>query len=129
MGRPRKPSTRLELSGAFKVNPERRRPAEPRPDTRIGDPPARMSADEQVFWRELVEQAGEWLTGSDRWAVELASMLMCKFDGKNDGMTGAELATLRSLLGSLGLTPSDRSRISAPLRKPANRFETLADDA
>ena len=118
MARPRKPTRVLELSGAFKQHPERRRAAEPQPTGPIGEPPARLYTKAIPFWDEIVTQCAPGvLTVADRWAVELASRIMLKV--AIGSVKGCELGVLRSLLSSMGMTPADRTRLSIP---PANRF-------
>ena len=116
MARPRKPTAVLELTGAFKKDPQRRRKNEPKPGGPIGEPPPGFNAELKVIWRELVTAvpAGV-LTISDRWLVELACRTM------HDVRRGAALASERNLLLSclsrMGLTPADRSRIAVPKEK------------
>jgi len=155
MGRPRKPTAVLELNGAFRKDPQRRRPEEPRDARALGDPPERLPVDVVPFWRELVDQVqGGVLTYRDRWAVELAARLMAKAVGeqsaseimaliesaelesndikallKRETISSAELSTLRSLLAALGMTPADRSKLSVPTEKPKNAFADLAAQA
>jgi phage terminase small subunit len=155
MARPRKPTKLLEISGAFKHDPNRRRPNEPQENRPLGDPPERMPVEALAFWRELVEQvpAGV-LTAADRWCVELASRLMCKaasgrevpailelaktFDLGSDQVkalisretiSSAEWAVLRGLLGAMGMNPADRSKLSVAVEKPKNQFAALAEKA
>lgn len=77
-GRPRKPTALLELSGAFKHDPQRKRPGEPKELRPLGDPPARLSLEAVPYWHELADMAGATLTWRDRWAVELAAGLMAR---------------------------------------------------
>ena len=150
----RKPTTLLELNGAFKRNPGRRRGPEPFTGE-LGDPPARLPADVVPYWLELISLCAPGvLQRSDRWCVELAARLMekaargpipqevvdlvhqIKVDTTaadklkalllQDGITATELQTLRSLLAAMGMTPADRSRLSAPVQKKRNPFEDLA---
>jgi hypothetical protein len=75
----RKPTKLLDISGAFKKNPQRRRDAEPTSSGPLGDPPERLPEAALPFWHELVAMAPTGvLQQSDRWAVELAARLMCK---------------------------------------------------
>jgi phage terminase small subunit len=153
MGRPRKPTALLELSGAFRENPNRRRPNEPVDTREIGDPPRRLPPKAEAFWLELTEMvAGGVLTYRDRWAVELAARLMEKAvripsiaiereiaaklspaEAKalllREAISSSELSILRSLLASFGMTPADRSKLSVPTQKPKNRFAQLAEEA
>jgi hypothetical protein len=126
MARPRKPTKLLELSGAFDKNPNRARPDEPQDGRPLGDPPSRLPADVVPYWRELEQMVvGGVLTFRDRWAVELAARLM--FKAVSGEIGSAELSMLRSLLGSIGMTPADRSKLSIPnAEKPKNKFSALA---
>jgi hypothetical protein len=155
MSRPRKPTAALALAGAFKKNPNRARPDEPKDARALGDPPGRLPVEVVAYWDEIVAMvpAGV-LTYWDRWAVELAARLMEKAtretspavllelvreaeldvdEAKNlvkqNGITAAELSTLRSLLASLGMTPADRTKLSVPTEKPKNAFADFAAEA
>ncbi len=154
MARPRKPTAQLELAGAFKKNPDRRRPEEPKDGRPLGDPPDRLPAEVLPFWDEIVQMAGSVLTYRDRWAVELGARLMEKavrttnvealleliataelgaLEAKSlatqQTISSAELSTLRSLLAAMGMTPADRSKLSAPTsEKPKNKFTSLDEE-
>jgi phage terminase small subunit len=156
--RPRKPTSLLELSGAFAKNPTRRRPAEPRDDRPLGDPPTRLPAAAVPYWREIASLApARVLCAADRLAVELAARLMLKAcQGDNASVlldlveaaragkltnkelravavrqtiSSAELATLRSLLAAFGMTPADRSKLSIPAERPPNPWDEFAAEA
>ena len=134
MARPRKPTSILELNGAFKINPNRARPNEPRDVRALGDAPGRLPANVVPFWHELTAMViGGVLTFRDRWAVELAARLMEKAVRETpepeEKITSSELSTLRSLLAALGMTPADRSKLSVPTEKAKNPFTDLAQEA
>lgn len=156
MARPRKPTSVLELSGAFKKDPQRKRANEPKELRALGDPPDRLPAEAIPFWNELIAIAPRGvLTIADRWAVELAATLMAKatrdcpsveqvvellkYDElltddlkkllHRQAISAAELATLRSLLAALGMTPADRSKLSVPTEKPKNPFADLVQES
>jgi hypothetical protein len=117
MGRPRKPTHVLTLQGAFKKDPQRARPNEPKPAAQLGEPPKYFSDELVEIWHELDEMTVPGvLTVSDRWTVEVASQLMYQFRQsrtKESGqtMTGTELSQLNSCLSRMGLTPADRSKV------------------
>jgi hypothetical protein len=126
----------LELAGALKHDPKRyadRR--EPKPSGPLGDPPKRLRRAEKAMWAELVSIIPEGVLGnSDRWLVEITSRLMAKMVkngiGGAVGLTGSELSQLSTLLGRMGMTPSDRSKVGVPLpqrktEKQINRFADL----
>ena len=62
------------------------------------------------------------LTDVDVFVVEMAAVLLAEFRG--GGMKAAMLTQLRILLGSLGLSPSDRARLSVTKGK-AGKFDDL----
>ena len=114
MPRPRLPTDRLELTGAFAKNPQRRavRAGEPRPTVPLGDPPRQLDRAQSAVWRELAGLA-PWLTAADRIALELTARLLVTLRA-NDGLPAPHHAQLVALLTRLGLTPADRSKINAP---------------
>src|SRR4051812_9883515 len=112
MGRPRTPSAVLELTGSFKKHPDRKkaRAQEPVASGPIGTPPARFDAELTEIWYEMVDLIPPGvLAKSDRLAVEIACRLTRKVF--HDGINGAELSTLNSLLARFGMTPADRSKV------------------
>ena len=117
MGRPRKPTAVLELTGAFQKDPQRRRDHEPKPQGPIGDPPADFDDVLMVLWRELLGMvpAGV-LAVADRWLLELTCRTMRQV--KQGYALAAEKNLLLSCLSRMGLTPADRSRIAVPQEKP-----------
>jgi|SRR5579862_5590716 len=152
MPRPRKPTALLELSGAFKHDPQRRRDGEPRPTGPLGDPPERLPTEAVPYWHEIEATCAPGvLTISDRFAVELAARLMAravaqptppdvlelirrmKTKGEaakrlkallgQDGLSNGELRVLRGFLASFGMTPVDRSKLSVRVEKPKNPFD------
>ena len=126
MARPRKPTELHALNGTLDHNPARfaDRANEPKDDRPLGPPPDRMKPDERAAWMEI-DRLAPWLSGADRLAVEVAAALMASFRLAGVQYTPpALLARLESMLGKLGLTPSDRSKVSAAdAAKPSgNRF-------
>ena len=114
MPRPRLPTARLEQTGAFVRNPQRRRERakEPRPTEPLGDPPSCLDAAQRRAWRELAGLA-PWLVDADRIALELTVRLLMHLRA-NGGLPAPHHAQLVNLLTRLGFTPADRSRINAP---------------
>lgn len=157
MPRQRKPTALLELNGTFEHEPGRARPNEPRDYRPLGEPPERLPPDALPFWEEIVSMCvSGGLSFRDRWAVETLSRLMWKMVRKpnveallelvrlgeldsnqvkalvdEEKICGAELTLFRSLLGSLGLTPADRAKLSVDPEalKPKNKFAALAAEA
>jgi hypothetical protein len=116
------PTEILELSGAFKINPQRRRPRAIKSKHPLGEPPKDFKPAEAQCWAEL-----QWmipptvLVASDRWTVEMACRLMAKL--RIDKISGPELGKLSWCLGVMGATPVDRARLTAPPEAPSNPFE------
>lgn len=136
MARPRTPTAKLELTGAFKRNPSRGRARanEPKPNTPLGQPPSEFNDSEKAIWFELKRIAPDKvLTGADRWLVEVCCKIMARLRsegiGGRYGVTVGEVSQLMQGLSRMGLTPADRSRISIP-REPAedNPFAEIAED-
>ena len=130
MSRPRTPTNILELRGAFKKDPQRRklRANEPKPETAIGLPPDRLDVQDRAAWDEIVSHCCPGvLTGSDRLTVELAARLLAELWDEGRSFHNAKLARLQSLLASFGMTPSDRSKVSVPPKEAVNPFAQLAD--
>jgi len=135
MGRSRKPTAILELTGAFRRHPERRRARghEPRPSGPLGDPPRCLNRNERQAWRELERLApARVLTNADRWLVEIASRLMAKMRKPGGpGLRPGELGILTQCLSRMGLSPADRSKVVVVAENDdtQNPFARLAAEA
>jgi hypothetical protein len=114
MGRNRVPTAKLEVTGAFVRNPKRKaaRRNEPAADDPVGDPPEHLDAAQRAAWVEVAALAG-WLRAPDRVALEVAVRLLVTLRADGE-LSGAHTTALTGLLGKFGMTPSDRSRVSAP---------------
>lgn len=115
MGRPRTASNILEARGAFAINPQRRRPAEPIvTDAFPTSPPDHLSDDERACWLDVVGicPAGV-LTGADTLAAEVVAVLLAEFRVKRAEMSAANLGRLTMMMGKLGLEPSGRASLVA----------------
>jgi len=126
MGSPATASAILELKGAYKTNPERRRLKEPDPAGVFDKkPPKGLEKDEVAAWKEVVSQVPHLvLTGSDRNLVEVAAVLWAQFRREKHDMAIARLNRLVSIFGLLGMTPSDRTKLQVDKPK-TNEFEDL----
>lgn len=140
MARPRKPTKVLELTGALRKNPQRRRERaqEPTVEAPLGPPPERLGQrthrlveDPALFgalcveaWHELQSHA-PWLTAADRVLLETLAVWVAE-DWLGLLPTQLVPSKLRAL-GMLGLTPADRSKVKAPPEAPKrNPFMDLA---
>lgn len=82
MARPRKPTNVLELTGAFKKDPQRRR-EDAEPVGELTAPPAHINGAVLHAWKEIAKYAPrDVLTNSDRLSLELAANLLAQF--RND---------------------------------------------
>jgi phage terminase small subunit len=130
MARPRTPTNVLAMRGAFDKDPKRGRSRENEPGStgEIGEPPVHLGDGAKVCWREIVAiTAPGVLVKSDRMALEIASELMAAKRSTPGGLLHpAMLIRLTSLLASFGMTPADRSKVSAPKQLKANPFAALA---
>lgn len=116
----------LEMRGAYKANPERRRTKEPEPAGTFNmEPPESLTEDEIVAWKEVVSQVPKLvLTGSDRNLVELTAVLWAQFRREKHEMAVARMNRMVSNFGFLGMTPSDRTKLQVDKPK-ANEFDNI----
>lgn len=126
MARPRKPTNVLELTGAFKKNPQRsRQDAEAAGE--LTAPPDHINGAVLHAWNEIVRYAPlSVLTESDRLSIELAANLLAQFREDPVEFTAAKLVRLEALLGKFGMTPADRSKVGGS-KKEAPKGNPFAD--
>jgi hypothetical protein len=115
MARPRTPTAVLELRGAFKRNPNRKkeRQTEPIVTTPLPEPPGYLTADTTAAWQEMRER-GWWLTSADRFLVEIAATLLARYRG--DSVKSGDVSQLIGLLGKIGFSPKERGSLNLPIR-------------
>ena len=122
----RTPSAILEAKGAFAKNPNRKRE-----DFQAGEfnkePPAYFHAGQIDVWNEIASLLPDGvLQATDRLTVELASRQIDAFRGMSDAdVTMAQVAQIRTTLAKLGMTPADRSMVTA-IKKPSGVNPFLA---
>lgn len=136
MARPRTPSNVLEMRGAYKKDPQRRRKDEPEAVAGIGHAPSYFEPDQVSAWDEIVGRchAGV-LCDADGLAVEQAALLLSMSrkpivvlpNGEmSKPMRSSDRVMLIGLLARFGMTPSDRSKVAgAKKEEPANPFAKL----
>lgn len=127
MGRPRKPTQLLAISGGLDKNPHRYadRANEPRDDRELGDPPPHLEPEAKAIWREIQQLAPPGvLAHADRLIVEVAAVLMEQFRRAGKLMSLPAITRLQSVLGDLGMTPASRSKVSIGTKAgtSSNRF-------
>ena len=118
MGRPKKPTAHLELVGAFKSHPERKRESEPVCEYDVGPAPDWLTKSQKKAWEYLADSAVPGvLTRMDRAYLELCAISLAgvwdydpaKYNGRE--LTFNALSAVGKMLGKLGMTPSDRSNV------------------
>lgn len=126
MARPRKPTNVLEMSGAFKKDPQRKR-QDAETSGPLGKAPSHINGAVLNAWNEIVKSAPrEVLTGSDALAIEVAANLLAQFRDDPVEFPAAKLVRLEALLGKFGMTPADRAKVGGKKEAPkGNQFADL----
>ena len=120
----RHPTALLDLKGAYKKNPNRRKPGEPVGESFPADPPDHLNAVEQRHWREVVGLLAHGvLQKSDALIVETLAVLLTEFREDFRKMPSARLTRMGICMGLLGMTPADRTRIQVD--KPSEEDDFL----
>lgn len=116
----------LDARGSFKKHPERQR-EDAQAAGVLGDPPGYFSEQQLGTWSELITAAPrDVITESDRFALELAAVMLAQFRLDPAEFPATKLVRLEALLGKFGMTPADRARIGGRKEKPrGNPFENL----
>lgn len=110
----RKPTATLEASGAFLKNPNRKRDAEPNTGRGIGPAPAHLDDLQRAAWDEVVSScAAGVFQSSDRPMMEVLSVHLAEFRKDPAGFGFKRTQVLVQLLARCGMTPSDRSKVTA----------------
>lgn len=125
MGRNRKPTHLHVVQNTAKKHPERMRAraSEPVPKGGIGSPPKHLTVAQRAIWREIVKIAPPGvLASSDRIALEIAVALTDEYRRDPGKFSAARHRVLVNLLGKLGLSPADRSKIVVPRGSGRNPF-------
>jgi len=118
MSHPHTPTAILDAKGAFIVNPQRRRPGEPKSHRPLSKtPPKFLSLPEKKVWKELYKQIIPGVVfESDRLLFTLLVRLATKLYN-NEHLLGTEMSTLISLGARFAMTPADRSRVVVEQQK------------
>ncbi len=111
MGRPRTPTAVLELRGAFRRNPNRRRKFEPRKLTALPEPRPSLPKPVKAAWLEM-QSRGFWLTSADKFLVEIATKLMAGY--RSDQLKSGDVSMLIGLLSVIGFSPKERGSMDLP---------------
>ena len=118
MPRNQTPLAIAEATGALEHNRGRyeQRKNAPQPTGELGEPPNHFDDIDRDLWCEVAGMTAPGvLTSADRLIVEVTAMLLRKLrypDPDNGGIKPVEIGHLRACLGSMGLTPADRGRVT-----------------
>lgn len=113
MARPRLPEQVAKVSGAEIKDPQRFRSRKAPKVLSLGPAPSRLTADQRVIWDEFNADF-PWLGRSDRALVEVATNLLDQMRQLGPETPIALYAQMRMILGQMGGTPVDRSKVNAP---------------
>lgn len=105
---PRKSLSHLRASGTYHKNPGRYSGWNEPIEEALGDPSEWLSKAATDAWLDMVPSM-PWLRRSHRFIMEIASILTSKMAAGELGVPGMNL--LRIVMGKLGATPADFSRI------------------
>ena len=109
-----KPTALHEASGSYVKNPQRKKKGEPQPRAGIGPARPEPSRDYADVWDELVDSICPGVLGnSDRIWLEITTRLLCEYRQDPTGMSSAKINQLQKGLSHLGMSPVDRTRITA----------------
>src|SRR5690606_1990439 len=126
--RPRTPTNVLELKGAFKKDPQRKR-EDPEHSGKLKAAPPHLGEHEKEIWKEIVKAAPkDVITESDRFMLELCCILLSQFRLDPVEFPAAKLIRLEAMLGKFGMSPADRAKVAGPGKKdkaPSNPFASL----
>lgn len=135
MPAPRKPLSMIQHSGTEKDHPGRtaarqNEPA-PKPDTEnetaIGPPPAYLSPYEKKMFREIVKTAHEGtLMHADRLFIAHGARLLSRISRNEDYDDMPLIEKYSKFLSMMGMTPTDRTRVSATPKPVENPFTNIA---
>jgi len=129
MARPRKPTDLHVVHGTFRNGRHADRVDEPVIKEPLGDAPGDWKPKAKVLWHEVVNQIPPGVvTRCDRLIVELTVRLIAKVREDATSLTPALATQIRCCLSSLGMTPADRSRVSAQIIRTPSPTDEFFDD-
>ncbi len=126
MSRPRKPTSLHVVSGTFRKDRHGDRVGEPVVAEPLGSPPAGWPIAAKMMWAELADYIPPGVaTKADRVMFETLLRLVAKMRENSEALTPALAAQIRTACGCFGMSPADRSRVSAPRLPEENPFAQL----
>ena len=112
MSRPRLPSQVAKALGADAKNPQRFQGRSVPKVAKLGSAPRAFTKEQRAAWEAFADEM-PWLAKSDRVVVEVASRLRAAME-TDPLFPMAGYAQLRMCISSMGGTPADRTKVSAP---------------
>ena len=126
MPRPRKPTKLHVLQGTLRTSRHRDRAGEPEIIAPPGSPPTGWRIEAKLLWAELSNLIPPGVaTKSDRIMFETLLRLVARMREGSEAMTPALAAQIRTACACFGMSPADRSRVSAPRLPEENPFGQL----
>ena len=123
MSRPRKPTSLHVIQGTLRTTRHRDRKDEPKVLDPLGGPPLGFPAEAKLLWAEVESYIPAGVAKkSDRVMFEVLLRLVAKMREGPESMTPALAAQVRTACAVFGMTPADRSRVSAPQSPEENPF-------
>lgn len=113
MSAPRLPADVAAVTGADKRSPGRFKGRAKPKVLSLGPAPKRFTDEQVAIWDEFNADF-PWLGRSDRSLVEVATNLMDTMRTLGDQTPIALYAQMRMILGQMGGTPVDRSKVAQP---------------
>lgn len=89
----------------------------------IGDPPAWMKSRDRVEWYVLATEI-PWLNSSHRAILNIAAKIQARIAADED-VSANMLNLLRQILGQMGATPADASKVNVPNEPDDNPEESI----
>lgn len=126
MARPRTATNILDARGAFRKDPQRKRPHEPKPsETFPATCPAYLTEAQAECWHEVRRLCPDGvLTSADPIVVEIVACLLAEFRRGPDEMQVSRITRLTSEMGKIGLTPSSRAGLTV-MQPKVNEFDEV----
>lgn len=81
---------------------------------KVGQPYEHMTREQSALWREYVAEF-PWLAASDRMQLRMLCELIREQESNPDEFPFCKLNLIRQILNSFGGSPTNRSRVAAPI--------------
>ncbi len=126
MPRPRKPTKLHAIQGTLRTTRHRDRQDEPEIIAPLGGPPEGWPIAAKLLWAEIANCIPPGVARkADRVMLEVLIRLVAKMREGPEAMTPALAAQVRTACACFGMSPADRSRVSAPRLPEVNPFAQL----